>query len=57
MRISAVTSDYYNEKIENGYVWLKSRDNMNYFYKLPENSDEPLILTTAEIVNNFYIMA
>lgn len=57
MRISAVTSDYYDEKIENGYIWLKSRDNMNYFYKLPENTDEPLILTTAEIVNNFYIMA
>ena len=56
LRISAVTADYYDEKTENGYVWLKSRDNMHYFYKLPEASDEPLIPTTAEIVNNFYIM-
>lgn len=57
MRISAVTADYYDEKIQNGYVWLKSRDNMHYFYKLPEASDEPLMPTTAEIVNNFYIMS
>lgn len=56
LRISAVTADYYDEKTENGYIWLKSRDNMHYFYKLPDVSDEPLIPTTAEIVNNFYIM-
>lgn len=56
LRLSAVTADYYDEKSENGYVWLKSRDNMHYFYKLPEASDEPLTPTTAEIVNNFYIM-
>ena len=56
LRISAVTADYYDEKTENGYIWLKSRDNMHYFYKLPDASDEPLIPTTAEIVNNFYIM-
>lgn len=53
MRISAVSSEYYDEKIEKGYVLLKSRDNMNYFYKIPENSDEPLILTSTEIVNSF----
>lgn len=56
LRLSAVTADYYDEKTENGYIWLKSRDNMHYFYKLPEASDEPLTPTTAEIVNNFYIM-
>lgn len=56
LRLSAVTADYYDEKSENGYIWLKSRDNMHYFYKLPEASDEPLTPTTAEIVNNFYIM-
>ena len=56
LRLSAVTADYYDEKNENGYIWLKSRDNMHYFYKLPDASDEPLIPTTAEIVNNFYIM-
>lgn len=57
VRLSAVTSDYHDEKIQNGYIWLKSRDNMHYFYKLPEASDEPLLPTTAEIVNNFYIMS
>lgn len=56
LRISAVTADYCSERTENGYIWLKSRDNMHYFYKIPNNSDEPLIPTTAEIVNNFYIM-
>lgn len=56
LRLSAVTAEYYDEKTENGYTWLKSRDGMHYFFKLPEDSDEPLIPTTAEIVNNFYIM-
>ncbi|MGN0600400.1 MAG: hypothetical protein ACI4JK_10955 [Oscillospiraceae bacterium] len=57
LRLSAVSADYYDEKTENGYVWLKSRDNIHYFCKLPEASDEPLIPTAAEVVNNFYIMS
>lgn len=56
LRISAVTSDYHDDKIQNGYTWLKSRDNIHYFCKLPDTSDEQLIPTAAEVANNFYIM-
>lgn len=56
MRISAVTKEYNEEKLTEGYVLLKTRDNLSFFYKLPEDSESSLVLTTTEIVNNFYLM-
>lgn len=53
LRIAAVTSEYAEERTAEGYALLCTRDNMYYMYKLPDSSDEPLILTEAEIVNNF----
>lgn len=56
LRISAVTSEYAEERTAEGYTVLSIRDNMYYMYKLPDSSDEPLVLTEAEIVNNFRLM-
>lgn len=56
MRI-AVAGDYETEAyIENGYTLLKSNNHTNYFVKLPDIEDEPLVLTSTEINNNFYII-
>ncbi len=57
LRISAVTEEYSKERLGKGYTVLKSRDDMCYMYKLPDNSGEPLVLTETELVNNFYLMA
>lgn len=56
MRIAAVTKEYYNEKLEDGYTLINSNNNIYYMYKTPENTDEPLILTEAEILNGFKLM-
>lgn len=56
MRI-AVAGDYETETyIENGYTLLKSNNHTNYFVKLPDIENEPLVLTSTEINNNFYII-
>ncbi|MDE6747175.1 MAG: hypothetical protein K2J72_11175, partial [Oscillospiraceae bacterium] len=56
MRI-AVAGDYETEAyIENGYTLLKSNNHTNYFVKLPDIEYEPLVLTSTEINNNFYII-
>lgn len=56
MRI-AVAGDYETETfIENGYTLLKSNNHTNYFVKLPDIEYDPLVLTSTEINNNFYII-
>ncbi len=56
MRI-AVAGDYETEAfVENGYTLLKSNNHTNYFVKLPDIEYEPLVLTSTEINNNFYII-
>lgn len=56
MRI-AVAGDYETEALaENGYTLLKSNNHTNYFVKLPDIENEPLVLTSTEINNNFYII-
>lgn len=56
MRIAAVTSEYRDERLSNGYTLIKSKDNISYLYKVPEKPNEPLILTSTEITNSFYLM-
>ncbi|MDE6596812.1 MAG: hypothetical protein K2K44_12500 [Oscillospiraceae bacterium] len=56
MRI-AVAGDYETDAyIENGYTLLKSNNHTNYFVKLPDIEYDPLVLTSTEINNNFYII-
>lgn len=56
MRI-AVAGDYEADTyIENGYTLLKRNNHTNYFVKLPDIGDDPLVLTSTEINNNFYII-
>lgn len=56
MRI-AVASDYETSSlVENGYTLLKSNNRTSYFVKLPDIEYEPLVLTSTEINNNFYII-
>lgn len=56
MRIAAA-GDYETEAyIENGYTLLKSNNHTNYFVKLPDTEFDPLVLTSTEINNNFYII-
>ena len=43
--------------LEDGYMLLKSNNNLNYLVKCPDAGDEPLVLTGTEISSNFYIMA
>lgn len=56
MRI-AVANDYETETLaERGYTLLKSNNHTSYFVKLPDNEYDPLVLTSTEINNNFYII-
>lgn len=56
MRI-AVANDYDTDSLtENGYTLLKSNNHINYFVKIPDIEYEPLVLTSTEINNNFYII-
>lgn len=54
MRITAVSSDNVQQKIESGYRLVKAMPETSYLIK---NSDDPLILTDTEINNSFYIIA
>ncbi len=56
MRIAAVSPAETQSLLEEGYITIKSGNNMNYLVKCPDIEDEPLILTGTEISNNFYIM-
>lgn len=56
MRFSVSDKLESEAKTANGYILIKEKDNINYLVKVPENSDEPLVLTNTEIVNNFYLM-
>lgn len=56
MRIAVVRNSETQALLEDGYMAIKSSNNMNYLVKCPDLEDEPLILTVTEISNNFYIM-
>lgn len=56
MRIAVANSSEAQGLLANGYMTIKSGNNMNYLVKCPDMEDEPLILTGTEISNNFYIM-
>ena len=56
MRIAVVGSSEAQSLLANGYMTIKSSNNMNYLVKCPDMEDEPLILTGTEISNNFYII-
>lgn len=56
LRIAVVRDERLSDRLAAGYTLLKSRDNINYMYKLPDLTKEPLILTATEIENNFCLM-
>ena len=56
MRIAVAEISETQPLLEDGYMTIKSNNNMNYLVKCPALDDEPLILTGTEISNNFYIM-
>ena len=57
LRIAVVSESETSALLDDGYMILKSNNNMNYMVKCPDISDEPLILTGTEISNNFYLLA
>ncbi len=57
MRIAVATAEETSALLDDGYMIVKSNNNMNYLVKCPDLSDEPLVLTGTEISNNFYLMA
>lgn len=56
LRIAVVRDERLPDRLAAGYTLLRSRDNINYLYKLPSLTKEPLILTATEIENNFCLM-
>ena len=57
MRITVATDDETPALLDDGYMIVKSSNNINYLVKCPAISDEPLVLTGTEISNSFYILA
>lgn len=56
MRICAVSSDNAAKKVAEGFYSVVSNNGIEYMVKVPEDSDETLILTTAEIKFNFIVL-
>ena len=56
MRITLADAAETPALLEEGYMVIKSSNNVNYLVRCPDIQDEPLILTMTEISNNFYIM-
>ncbi len=56
MRIAAVGDNDIQPLLEEGYMAIKSANDLNFLVKCPDIEDEPLVLTGTEITNNFYIM-
>ena len=56
VRLTAVSKGEYKIKLAQGYKFIRSRDNVYYMYRTPADTDEPLILTESEIINNFRII-
>lgn len=56
MRITSAGAAETADLLEDGYMVIKSNNNVNYLVKSPDIKDEPLVLTMTEISNNFYVM-
>ncbi|MCH5348266.1 MAG: hypothetical protein J1E40_02990 [Oscillospiraceae bacterium] len=56
MRITSADASETSALLEEGYMVIKSNNNINYLVKSPDIEDEPLVLTMTEISNNFYVM-
>lgn len=56
MRIAAASDYETSALVEKGYTLLKSNNRTSYFVKSPDIEYEPLVLTSTEISNNFYII-
>jgi hypothetical protein len=60
MRISTVknSGEYnYSANENDGYDRIRTTSDTIYLFKVPADSDEPLILTSSEIKNNFYVVS
>lgn len=56
MRVAAISNTDREEYLKNSYELIESKEQMDYMLKLPDNGDEPLILTIDEIKNSFFIV-
>ncbi|MFA5659167.1 MAG: hypothetical protein WC900_07770 [Oscillospiraceae bacterium] len=56
MRIRVSTRQETNDLIYKGYSLITSKGQLDYLVKLGESSRQPLVLTMAEVINNFYVL-
>jgi hypothetical protein len=56
MRIRTVSTDKTQEYLDDGYILIESKGQIDYLVKLPTNKREKLILTIDEVENSFYIV-
>lgn len=55
MRIKVSLRKNTENYIDAGYTLIDSKGQIDYMVKIPENNDEPLLLTVAEATNSFYV--
>ena len=56
MKIRVATKKEQAEIISQGYSLVKSKGQIDYFVKLNNKQSESLVLTMAEVINNFYVL-
>ncbi len=54
MRVASVGKNDVREYADRGYKIIDSKGQLDYMVKLPDDSNEPLVLTIDEIQNSFY---
>ncbi len=55
LRILVTSGQNTQDYLENGYAFIGAKGQIDYLVKVPKDDNESLILTMAEIENNFYI--
>lgn len=55
MRIKVSLRKNTENYIDAGYTLIYSKGRIDYMVKIPDDSNEPLILTVAEVTNSFYV--
>ena len=56
MRIAVTSKKDSHQFTDDGYEFIDSKGQLDYFVRLPSDKREQLILTLDEVKNNFYIM-
>lgn len=57
MRVAVVSEDNRTEYLNRDYRTVETHGQLYYMVKLPQETDEPLVLTMDELKNSFYIVA